>query len=255
MSGTFDYDKSDLNRIYDEGRKLPQSTALLWSNVFLELLEPELINRICDIDCGTGRFSFLLADLFDAHVYGLDQSQKMLSTAGLKRKSTRVDFLLCDAQAVCIKADSMDLFFMSMVYHHIVDKEKTLKEMRRVLRDHGNIAVRTSTQQNLETYLWLRFFPSALEIEQDRAPDRNEMPSFFESNGFKMKRHTLVNQVFAQNLDEYVKKIENRALSSLKAIPDFEFNSGMEKFKAWCRETANVSPVLEEIDFFLFETI
>ena len=54
---------------------------------------------------------------------GIDPSQTMLAVARTKCASTHVEFRLAPAERLPLADRSADLVFMSMVLHHLLDKE------------------------------------------------------------------------------------------------------------------------------------
>ena len=62
-----------------------------------------------------------------------------------------------------------DLVFMSQVLHHLTDSPKALMEIRRVLKLNGILCVRQTTQENLDSYFYQRFFPAARTVDERTA--------------------------------------------------------------------------------------
>jgi len=255
MPDSFNYDAKDLHARYDRGRSLPPDALRLWKDAVASVLPREAIRTTIDLGCGTGRFTALLAEIFKARVYGIEPSGKMLVKARQKILSSSVTFLQGSGEDIPLSQDMADLIFLSMVYHHILDKEKAISNIKRVLRNKGYVLIRTSTRQSMKTYFWPRFFPKALETEMNRAPDRSELISFFKDRGFHLTSHLLVKQCFAKDHLEYFDKISTRTLSSLQAISDQEFVEGLERLKDYCQEHNTGRPVYEEIDLFVFQMI
>jgi ubiquinone/menaquinone biosynthesis C-methylase UbiE len=101
-------------------------------------------DRVLDIGCGTGTLAILVKRLHrDVDVLGLDPDPKALARA--KRKAER--------SAVSIRFDQgfshelpysdgiFDRVFSTFMFHHLMvdQKEKTLYEVRRVLRPGGSL--------------------------------------------------------------------------------------------------------------------
>jgi ubiquinone/menaquinone biosynthesis C-methylase UbiE len=210
------------------------------------------IRTIADLGCGTGRFTSLLAESFPARVYGIEPSGKMLSQARENISSPTTVFLRGTAEEIPLSDNTIDMVLLSMVYHHIQEKNKAVSELTRILKSRGYVCIRTSTRQMLGTYPWLRFFPKAMETELRRAPDRNELVAFFRHNGFDLAAHVEVTQLFSKDHMEYLEKIAARGLSSLQMISDEDFERGLADLEEFCRNQGSGSAVYEEIDFFVF---
>jgi ubiquinone/menaquinone biosynthesis C-methylase UbiE len=99
---------------------------------------------VLDIGCGTGSLAVLIKQLFPSvEVVGLDPDQKALERA--KRKAQRtgvaIQFDRGFSDALGYPAGSFDRVFSSFMFHHLerADKERTLGEIRRVLKDGGRL--------------------------------------------------------------------------------------------------------------------
>jgi len=248
------YDMTDIHLHYDESRRLPDKTLRLWLDTISRYLPKESIGTIIDLGCGTGRFVESLSTNFSAKVYGIDPSQKMLLKAKEGVSLPSIEFLQGMAEDIPLNNGVTDLIFLSMVYHHLKDRYKAICEFKRVLKKSGLICIRTSTVDSMDSYIWMRFFPNAHQIELARAPSRKGLIDIFQTNGFELNTHTIVHQLFAENPHEYVQKIGLRGLSSLKAITDDEFQNGLVQLKQYCREQETEEAIYEEIDLFIFNS-
>src|SRR5262245_4958665 len=100
---------------------------------------PARVRDILDLGCGTGRFSDGLAVRFNASVIGIDPSMKMLRQAMDAPARPRVSYAMGLAEVLPLLANSMDLIFISMVFHHFTDPQGVAKECARVLRPGGRL--------------------------------------------------------------------------------------------------------------------
>jgi SAM-dependent methyltransferase len=99
-------------------------------------------HRILDIGCGTGSLLIRLKRRHpDVEAVGLDPDRRALARAGRKAAraaaSVRLDEGFSDE--LPYPAASFDLVFSSFMFHHLLGeaKEKTLSEVRRVLKPGG----------------------------------------------------------------------------------------------------------------------
>jgi ubiquinone/menaquinone biosynthesis C-methylase UbiE len=99
-------------------------------------------DHVLDIGCGTGTFVTILKQLYPGvEVTGLDPDPKALARAMRKAEQAKVSvhFDKGFADSLEYPAMSFDLVFSSFMFHHLegVNREKTLREVRRVLKPGG----------------------------------------------------------------------------------------------------------------------
>lgn len=100
-------------------------------------------DRVLDIGCGTGTFATILKQRYPGvEVTGLDPDPKALARARRKAEQTRVSVRFDQgfADSLDYAAMSFDLVFSSFMFHHLEgsNREKTLREVRRVLKPGGS---------------------------------------------------------------------------------------------------------------------
>ena len=147
-SGTLEPDavRSMFDRIapvYDAMNRL--MTAGLdrrWRRLAVELVvQPG--DRVLDACCGTGDLA-LEAERQGGRVVGLDFSERMLERA--RRKSTTAEWVRGDVLALPFADGSFDVVTVGFGVRNVDDLELGLRELRRVLRSAGRLAVLEITQ-------------------------------------------------------------------------------------------------------------
>ena len=243
------YDQTTIATTYDAARNHTLAVMRQWLDLVAAHV-PFVPQLIVDVGCGTGRFSQPLADRFAAKVIGIDPSQSMLAVARTKRANARVEFRLAPAERLPLADCSADLVFMSMVLHHLLDKEAAACECRRILRAGGRFCMRTCTRDIV--YPHSRFFPGILPMLKAELPSAAEIIVLFEAAGLKSCAHQLVTHTLATDWQQFSDKLALRADSFLARLPDEDFAAGMAKLRV---HAAKSSPeqITEMIDFFVFE--
>jgi ubiquinone/menaquinone biosynthesis C-methylase UbiE len=249
---SFNYDETDIHSRYAQARSLSDETVRLWLERLSRYVSPVATRTIVDVGCGTGRFTGALAAHFAGRVYGIEPSTKMLDVVRAALVGQPVELQQGCAESMPLGDHSADLIFLSMVYHHIQDKVQACKEFWRVLKPDGYLCIRTPTREQLDSYLWISFFPGAGEIEVNRTPSTQELTAFVEDQGFELQAREIVRQAFARDLNEYAEKIGLRGLSSLQAISDRAFERDMARLRAYCTSKDDGQPVWEDISLFVF---
>jgi demethylmenaquinone methyltransferase/2-methoxy-6-polyprenyl-1,4-benzoquinol methylase len=101
-------------------------------------------DRVLDAACGTGDLA--LADLRAGagHVTGLDFSERMLERA--RKKAPALDWVQGDMLALPFDAEAFDAATVGFGVRNVADLPLALRELRRVLRPGGRLAILEITQ-------------------------------------------------------------------------------------------------------------
>ncbi|MER7347407.1 methyltransferase domain-containing protein [Streptomyces aurantiacus] len=112
--------------------------------------------RILDVGCGPGTITADLAALVpDGHVTGVDRAPGILERAratAAGRGLDNVTFAVDDVHALAHPDDSFDVVHAHQVLQHVGDPVRALREMRRVCRPGGVVAVRESDYEAMTWY-------------------------------------------------------------------------------------------------------
>ena len=101
-------------------------------------------DRVLDACCGTGDLAIAAQRRGAGTVVGLDFSQRMLDRAA--RKSQKVEWVRGDLLALPFEPASFDAATVGFGVRNVVDLEQALRELRRVLRPGGRLAILEITQ-------------------------------------------------------------------------------------------------------------
>jgi demethylmenaquinone methyltransferase/2-methoxy-6-polyprenyl-1,4-benzoquinol methylase len=102
--------------------------------------------RVLDVGTGTGDLALDIARIHpDATVIGLDPSSQMLAIADAKRTrlglADRVTLVTGDAQQLAFRDGEMDAVTIAFCIRNVPDRPKALREMARVVRPGGRVAI------------------------------------------------------------------------------------------------------------------
>jgi ubiquinone/menaquinone biosynthesis C-methylase UbiE len=252
-----DYDATDIASTYDLGRDHGPEFLDLWMNVVSAHVKNQRIKTILDLGCGTGRFTEALAIRFDAQVLGIDPSKKMLAQARSKPSDDRIRYEHGCGESIPVPDNSVDLIFMSMIFHHFDNPRLAARECRRVLRgDHndrecGTAFVRTGTRERISSYPYVDFFPASRPILEEVLPTTAFVLEVFEAAGLRTVNLELVTQEIAPSYAAYAEKLSAGADSVLAKLSHREFDAGMKTLRAHA-EHRDGKAVFEPIDVFVF---
>lgn len=248
-----DYDRTAMPARYDSGRTHAPGVLAHWLAAIASHVPRGGIYQIVDLGCGTGRFTGALAELYGAETVGIDPSAKMLAQARDKTWPAGVRFERGSAEAVPLGDDCCDLVFMSMVYHHIGDRDMAGREIRRICRANGHVCLRQPSREQITEYVYLPYFPSVKAIAEARLPARQAIDDTFTEAGFSPIARVAVDHQLSPSWAEYVEKLSHRADSFLASIPDDEFALGLAEMRAEIPQRRGQGAIPFKIDLFVFQ--
>lgn len=246
-----DYDKTGMPDVYDSGRSYAPHVLNHWIDTISAVVPNQRIDRILDLGCGTARFSSALAEGLDAFVYALDPSERMLEQAR-KKPHPRVHYLRSSGEHLPLQDRSVDLVFMSMVFHHFDDPVRAAQECYRVLRVGGSVCLRAGSREQIFTYPHVSFFERFRSILETTLHPSDVIVDTFTQAELHLVRHKLVQSETAENWQRFAEKASLRADSVLSQLTDEEFRSGLAKLRSFAQSQSIEEPVVEKIDLFVF---
>jgi demethylmenaquinone methyltransferase/2-methoxy-6-polyprenyl-1,4-benzoquinol methylase len=162
--------------------------------------------RILDVACGTGDLSLTLAAEGDAEIVGLDFCRPMLDIAASKssRRGAKIPFIEGDALALPFRDSSFDGVTIAFGLRNLAGVESGLRELLRVLRPGGRVAVLEFSKPRYAVFrgLFKVYFTKLLPVlgglisgsrgayqylpdSVSRFPDQNELSSLMNRAGFE----------------------------------------------------------------------
>ena len=163
-------------------------------------------DRVLDACCGTGDLA-VEAERRGGRVVGLDFSEKMLERA--RRKSGAIEWVQGDALALPFEDGEFDAATVGFGVRNLADLEAGLRELARVLKPGGRVAVLEITRPRgiLKPFfrLWFdgvvpvlgKILPGGeaytyLPASVRRFPGPEDLSALFESAGFETVRYRLL---------------------------------------------------------------
>ena len=128
-------------------------------------------SRVLDVGCGAGAGALFLAREYDCSVIGVDPATTLIDAA--RERSTqfreKLEFKAGSAEELPLRSDSIDAALSMEVFCHVKNKRKALKEVARVLKPGGCLAL---------TDLYDDVNDSETEIFHSELQDLTPMPSW-----------------------------------------------------------------------------
>ncbi|MCK5387048.1 MAG: methyltransferase domain-containing protein [Gammaproteobacteria bacterium] len=129
-----------------ESRAKDEVFASLFDKYVPQLMLPPSA-QVLEIGCGTGAITRFLAhrDDFSGKAFGVDQSPAFIEAARQfaqeEKVSDRVDFRVGDAHKLDFPPATFDAVFAHTLISHVTDPSEVIREMARVVRPGGTVAI------------------------------------------------------------------------------------------------------------------
>ncbi len=246
-----DYDSTNIPAGYDLARNHSPEVLDLWMETVSSYAGQNSIGTVLDLGCGTGRFSQALASHFAAEVIGVDPSAKMIELAQAKPHNARIQYAMGRGEEIPLRSRSVDLVFMSMVFHHFKSPALVARECGRVLRDGGLVFLRAGTLEHVSSYPYVPFFPASMPILERTLTANQVVRDTFESAGLRTIEAGVLVQQVTSTYAAYADRIAAGGDSVLAELDPLEFEAGLKALRAHAARV-DPKPVTEPIDFFVF---
>jgi len=205
---------------------------------------------VLDLGCGTGRFSALFAERFQARVIGLDPSAAMLRRARQGSDRHNLFYAAARGEQLPLRDACCDLAWLSQVIHHIADRRACARELRRVVKRGGYVLIRGAFGDRMDAFpTLLRFFPGTRDFML-QFPTVEQVVADFISAGFSLESIERVRQKTCDNLAEFAERTRLRADSTLSLLTDAEFERCQAKLERAARDEPP-EPVIEVIELLV----
>jgi len=103
-------------------------------------------DRVLDVACGTGLVTFEAARAVgrDGHALGIDVSRRMVELSAQRAQrlqAANCSFAAMDAEMLALPDGGFDAVLCALGLMYLPEPERALREMRRVLRPEGHLAI------------------------------------------------------------------------------------------------------------------
>lgn len=193
------------------------SVAKDWNSMRVDYFKDELrdiaINSVdlknkvvADLGAGTGFISLKVAEKVDI-VFSIDASKNMLRE--LNKSAQSLGFrniypITGDLENLPLFDNSVDVVFINMALHHVVNPDRAIKEMKRILKDGGKVII-TDVEEHHGTWaidemndVWLGFNHKDLKkwYEEAEFKDIDIKDTGLVAKGVSSKGHVIEPKIF-----------------------------------------------------------
>lgn len=240
-----------ISKDYRAARGLPAETLALWRDALTPFLSPATTPRVLDLGSGTGRFSELLSSLC-RWVVAVEPSSGMRAEAAKQGSTAEIYQVAGLGEALPFFDRMFDVAWLSHVWHHISDRPTCAKELRRVLRSKGCVLIRGVFADRVGQCTYFEYFPGSRRIIEQGFPRLEETIEVFSAAGFACEGVKTLVQQTCSNLRELADRTRLRADSTLKLLPDEEFDRCQRKLERATLRQKSQNPVIETLELAAF---
>lgn len=169
-------------------------------NSAIKMLDIKSNSNVIDLCCGTGDLSAIIKKFNpDCQITGIDFSENMLKIAKSKHKN--IQFWQGDVTNLPYEDNFFDIAVMGFGLRNILNAEKSVEEVYRVLKPNGQFLHLDFGRKNLQSKIYEIITPILTKIFTDNPkaysylikskqefPEPQDLIKDFESKGFKLKK-------------------------------------------------------------------
>jgi len=223
--------KTDYSKIADYYDKVRPMPAGPWLSKIIEYGKIDANCAVLDVGCGTGRFPLGVSTAKNSMVCALEPSNEMLKQAVVKDKSRNILWVRGDGQKLPFRNNSFNCIYMTLVIHHIENREMALREIYRALKKGGNCVIMTNSHTRMKKHV-LRDFPGVTAIDLKRFPSVPSLKKTMINIGFNnVHFHVVKHDEECIPVDEYLERVRNKYISTLTLLSEKEFKKGFKIFQ------------------------
>ena len=145
--------------------------------------------------------------------------------------------------------DAALLFF---VWHHVVDREGAVQELRRVVKPGGRLFVQTNFADRMPDVWWFRVMPEWGNVDRAQFRSEDEVESDFAGAGWTLVSRDEVRWRRSANLAEDFERLKLRAVSVFEHMSEEVTETGFARIEAALPSLGN-GPQYETSELLVFQ--
>jgi ubiquinone/menaquinone biosynthesis C-methylase UbiE len=226
-----DYD-ARLYAVYATGRQMSDDALQTWTETFARHLPARRPLVWLDLGSGTGRMTPSLASAFGGPAYGVEPSDRMRAQALAHARHPGVTYAAGSGEQIPLPDASCDAALLFFVWHHVVDREGTARELRRVVNPSGKLFVQANLSDRMPDVWWFRAMPEWRKLDTAQFRSEEEVKSDFAGAGWTLVSHEEVTWLRSANLAEDFEKLKLRSVSVFEHMSEEAVEAGFARIES-----------------------
>jgi ubiquinone/menaquinone biosynthesis C-methylase UbiE len=226
-----DYDVR-LHGVYAAGRQMSRDALQTWMEAFARHLPETRPLTWLDLGSGTGRMTPSLASAFGGPAHGVEPSDKMRAQALTCARHPAVTYAAGCAEHIPLLDASCDAALLFFVWHHVVDRERAVQELRRVVKPGGKLFVQTNFSDRMPDVWWFRVVPEWKQVDMAQFRSMEEVKGDFLDAGWTLVARDEVTWLRSPSLTEDFERLKLRAVSVFAHMSEDVIEAGFARIEA-----------------------
>lgn len=222
-----DYDVRQYQN-YQRGRALSSDQRTGWLEAYTARLPATRPLRGLDLGSGTGRYTRALAEAFGP-VVGVEPSARTREIA--QAADPGIDYRPGSAEAIPLDDASVDYVLLFLVWHHIGDKARAVRELTRVCAPGATVLIRSQFRDRMPKPWWLGCFPRGYEVDAAMYESLPQVTAWFDGSPWRFAGLDLVRESRRETKAEALERIRLRPYSTFEQFTEEEMRIGFERLE------------------------
>jgi ubiquinone/menaquinone biosynthesis C-methylase UbiE len=218
-----------LHTVYAAGREMSPEAIDTWMAAFARHLPPTRPLAWLDAGSGTGRLTPALADAFGGPVHGVEPSDGMRAKA---RAHPGVTYAAGSAERIPLPDACVDAALMFFVWHHVADRPRAVRELRRVVKPGGTLFVQVNFSDRMPDTWWFRVVPEWREADRAQFRTVEQVVGDFAGAGWTLAGRDEVSWPRSASLAADVERLRMRAVSVFELLTPAQIEAGFARIEA-----------------------
>ena len=226
-----DYDERQ-HAVYAAGRQMSPDALQTWMEAFANRLPETRPLAWLDLGSGIGRMSPSLASTFGGPVCGVEPSDKMRAQAIAHAGHSAVTYEAGSAEHIPLPDSSCDAALLFFVWHHVIDRDSTVRELHRVVKRGGKVFVQANFSDRTPDAWWLHVVPEWMNIHQALYQSEEDVLSDFAAAEWTLATRDEITWPRSASLAEDFKRLRLRPTSLFEHMSEEEIEAGFARIEA-----------------------